>query len=86
MRRTCRRFRSCSESHGLAGPLEARRVLTSANTSVVPSQTIRSISPWRVRWLRVDEREAEPAVVLEGELLAGAAELLARIGGHRRRP
>ena len=32
----------------------ARRVLTSANTSVRPSNAIRSISPWRVRTLRAE--------------------------------
>ena len=48
--RTWRCLGSRSASHGLPPP--ARRDLTSQNTSVRASRTMRSISPKRVRWLR----------------------------------
>ena len=63
----------------------ARRVLTSTNTSVVPSWTIRSISPQRVRWLRATSSKPSRSRCASGEVLAGAAEVLSGVGGHGRR-
>ena len=51
IRRTCARLAGCRFSHARPGR-RSRRVLTSTNTSARSSQTTRSSSPKRVRWLR----------------------------------
>ena len=85
MRRTWRRLRSCSESQALAPGRSARRVLTSAKTSVraVADDQV-DLAVARAVVAR-HELEAEPPEVRERELFAAAAELLARIGWHRGR-
>ena len=80
--RTCDCLAPCRLSNG--SPEPSRRVLTSQNTSVRPSESTRSSSPQRVWWFWARTRVAEPREVLRGEPLAEAAEVLSVTGLHAR--
>ena len=82
IRRTWRRLRSSSASHGPRPAPLARRVLTSTKTSVVAVEDHEVELAVARAVVARDERVAEALEVGEGEILADAAEVMTQVGGH----